>query len=157
MRHSHKEAAASLEAEKQSSGNAYEFSSPEDSCSTFCAGDPGDHFESSVVPFTNICVGFQGDQEEQHCPDGMDCGCYLLLADLLQNLGPGVLRHDHNQATHGSDGIVNYERARRAVKILTGRVDLRPLEQIRDKGCWLHPAFAAINAQLAISLIAEIA
>ena len=36
-------------------------------------------------------------------------------------------------------------------------MDLRPLEQIRDKGCWLHPAFAAINAQLAISLIAEIA
>ena len=35
MRHSHKEAAATLEAEKQSSGNAYEFSSPEDSYSTF--------------------------------------------------------------------------------------------------------------------------
>ena len=35
-----------------------------------------------------------------------------LLADLLlQNLGvAGVLRHDHNQGTHGSnDGIVNYE------------------------------------------------
>ena len=43
------------------------------------------------------------------------------LADLVQNLVAGVLRHDHNQrGTHGADGIVNYEPlASRAVKILT--------------------------------------
>ena len=52
----------------------------------------------------------------------MDCGCNTLppCRSMTKPLGCWSLRHDHNQGTHGSDGIVNYERASwRAVKILT--------------------------------------
>ena len=56
-------------------------------------------------------------------PDEMDYGCNSRKVPLqiyYTTWVAGVLRHDHNQRTHGSDGIVNYERAWRAVKILTG-------------------------------------
>ena len=55
--------------------------------------------------------------------DEMDYGCNsrkIPLQIYYTTWVAGVLRHDHNQRTHGSDGIVNYERAWRAVKILTG-------------------------------------
>ena len=50
----------------------------------------------------------------------MDCGCNTLPPCRSMTKPCWSLRHDHNQGTHGSDGIVNYERASwRAVKILT--------------------------------------
>ena len=74
----------------------------------FCA----EEIVLSHLSSDNICWGSLGptDQEDQHVGWIMGAAPTVPLADLLQNLVAGVLRHDHNQrGTHGSDGIVNYE------------------------------------------------
>ena len=86
----HKEAAAMpLQPEKQSSGNDYEFSSPEIPPQPLCRG--GDHFESSVVPFNDICVLFKAIRKSNIALMGWIVDATAekstLLADLLQNLG----------------------------------------------------------------------
>ena len=68
----------------------------------------------------------------------------------------GVLRRDHNQRTPPrSDGIVNYEQTRHAVKILTA-AGIAAVGADTRQG--LLVSFLAINvAQLAISMRAQIA